>query len=188
MILLLRFSNAIEALLSFVARTFAWAFIACIAVIVFDVVTRKFGYQLPGFGSTRLQELEWQLHAVLFCSWLGYAYMRNAHVRIDIFVDMLNARRRIWIELIGCLVLALPYLAIALPYAHDFFMVSFLQNESSDSPSGLPYRWIVKFVLYAGIWGIALAVFAVMARCIVALFGPAELAALAKPPVAGSPV
>ena len=45
-----------------------------------------FGFQLPGLGSTRLQELEWQLHTVLFTMWLGYAYLKNAHVRIDVFV------------------------------------------------------------------------------------------------------
>lgn len=184
MALLLRFSEMVEAVLGFVARLFAWAFIACIVVIVFDVVTRKFGFQLPGLGSTRLQELEWQIHAVLFTTWLGFAYLKNAHVRIDVFVARLSFRRRVWIELLGCLLFALPYLIIALPNAQDFFMTSLLQNESSDAPNGLPYRWIVKFFVYAGLWGVLLAVLSVMARCVVVLFGSPELARRAPPPVA----
>lgn len=184
MAFLLRFSSAIDALLGFVARTFAWAFIACIAVITFDVITRKFGFQLPGLGSTRLQELEWHLHAVLFTTWLGFAYVRNAHVRIDVFVGGLSYRRKVAIELFGCIVMALPYLYIALPYAHNFFMVSFLQGESSEAPNGLPYRWVVKFFLYAGLWGVLLAVLSVMSRCIVVLFGPPELSRRTPVPMA----
>lgn len=184
MALLLRFSEMVEAVLGFVARLFAWAFIACMVVIVFDVITRKFGFQLPGLGSTRLQELEWQIHAVLFTTWLGFAYLRNSHVRIDVFVAGLSFRKRVWIELFGCLLFAIPYLIIALPHAQDFFMTSFLQNESSDSPTGLPYRWIVKFFVYAGLWGVLLAVLSVIARCIVVLFGSPELARRAPPPVA----
>lgn len=186
MTLLLRFSNAVEALLGFVARTFAWMFILCIVVIVFDVITRKFGFQLPSLGSTRLQELEWHLHAILFTTWLGFAYVRNAHVRIDVFVGGLPYRKKAWLELIGCVFLALPYLYIALPYAHDFFMVSFLQGESSDAPNGLPHRWIVKFFLYAGLWGVLLAVLSVIARCVVVLFGPPELARRTPLPMATS--
>lgn len=50
-------------------------------------------------------------------------------------------------------------------------MVSFLQNESSDAPTGLPYRWVVKFFLFIAFITVAAAVAAVIARCVVALFG-----------------
>jgi len=186
MAFLLRFSNAVEAVLGYIAHLFSWAFIACITVITFDVITRKFGFQLPGLGSTRLQELEWQIHTLLFTTWLGFAYMKNSHVRIDVFVGGLSFRKKVWLELVGCLFLAVPYLIVALPYAHDFFMVSFLQNESSDAPNGLPYRWIVKFFVYAGLWGVTLAVLSVIARCIVVLFGPPELARRTPLPMAMS--
>jgi TRAP-type mannitol/chloroaromatic compound transport system permease small subunit len=74
-----------------IAYTGAWGLSSSSVVITFDVVTRKAGIQLPGLGSTRLQELEWHLHALLFCAWLGYAYVRNAHVRIDVFTAHLCA-------------------------------------------------------------------------------------------------
>jgi TRAP-type mannitol/chloroaromatic compound transport system permease small subunit len=184
MSLLLKLSDLIEGLLRRIADAGAWAFIACIVVIAFDVITRKVGYQLPGFGSTRLQELEWHLHAVLFCTWLGYAYIRNAHVRIDIFSNQLKPRSKIWLELGCCVVFALPYLWVALPHAHDFFMTSFRQGESSDAPTGLPYRWVVKFFLYLAFITVQLAVISVMARCVVALFGTPEEQAKAHVPFA----
>ena len=181
---LLKIADAIEVVLRRIADAGAWAFIACIAVITIDVVTRKFGFQLPQLGSTRLQELEWHLHTVLFCTWLGYAYIRNAHIRIDVFIGGLSPRGRLWLELGCCIVFALPYLLIATPYAQEFFLVSFRQGESSDAPTGLPSRWVVKGFLYLGFLTVFAAVLAVMARCVVALFGTPELAERAYTPFA----
>jgi TRAP-type mannitol/chloroaromatic compound transport system permease small subunit len=184
MSLLLKFAALVEAVLKRIADAGAWAFIACIVVITFDVISRKMGFQIPGLGSTRLQELEWHLHGILFCTWLGYAYIRNAHVRIDVFTGGMSPRRKLWLELGCCLVFALPYLWVALPYALDFFMVSLRQNESSDAPTGLLYRWVVKFFLFIAFVTVAAAVAAVVARCVVALFGTAEQAARAYVPFA----
>lgn len=184
MAFLIKLSNLIEGVLRRIADLGAWAFIACIVVITLDVVTRKFGFQVPALGSTRLQELEWHFHAILFCTWLGYAYMRNGHVRIDVFIGHLSPRQKIWLELVGCLIFALPYLLVALPYAMDYFTVSYLQGESSDAPTGLPYRWVTKGFLFLGFLTVTAAVLAVAARCIVALFGSAEQAAKAHVPFA----
>ncbi|MBA3479845.1 MAG: TRAP transporter small permease subunit [Lautropia sp.] len=181
---LLRIANLLERILKFIADLGAWAFLACIAAITVDVITRKVGYQLPGFGSTRLQELEWHLHAVLFCTWIGYTYVRNGHVRIDVFLTSTSSRTRLWLELLGCLFFALPYLWIALPYAHDFFRVSFMQGESSEAPNGLGARWIIKLFLYGAFVTALMAVIAVAFRCIVALFGSPEQAAKAYTPFA----
>jgi TRAP-type mannitol/chloroaromatic compound transport system permease small subunit len=182
---LLSLSNAINALLRFVAHAGAWFFLACIFTICFDVVTRKFGFQFKAggldLGSTRLQELEWHFHSVIFLTWLGYAYVRNAHVRIDVFTGGMSARKQAWLELIGCIVFALPYLFMALPYAHDFAVLSFQQQEGSPTPNGLPLRWIIKAFLYYGFWSVLLAVISVMCRLVVYLFGPSDLAEAAMP-------
>jgi TRAP-type mannitol/chloroaromatic compound transport system permease small subunit len=188
---LLAVSRAIDALLRTVAHLGAWFFIACIVTICFDVVTRKFGFQLniAGYdlGSTRLQELEWHFHGALFLTWLGYAYVKNAHVRIDILTGGLPARKQAWFELLGCLIFALPYLYVALPFAWDFVALSFAQNESSSAPTGLPKRWIIKAFLFYGFVSVFLAVVSVMIRRFVYLFGSPEDAELAMPGgVAGS--
>ena len=88
---------------------------------------------------------------------------------------------RLWLELFGCIVFALPYLLMALPYAHAFFVTSFLQNEGSPAPNGLGMRWVIKGFLYFGFWSVFFAVVSVMCRRIVFLFGDAELAETAMP-------
>jgi TRAP-type mannitol/chloroaromatic compound transport system permease small subunit len=182
---LLALSRAIDAILRTVAHLGAWFFIACIVTICFDVVSRKMGFQLNLFGvdlgSTRLQELEWHWHGALFLTWLGYAYVKNAHVRIDIVTGGLSARKQAWLELLGCCIFALPYLYVALPFAWDFLALSFVQNESSNAPTGLPMRWIIKAFLFYGFVSVLMGVVSVMIRRFVFLFGSPDQAELAMP-------
>lgn len=173
---LLSISDAIDRGLEAVARTSGWLFLALIGVIFFDVITRKAGFQLPYFGSTRLQELEWHLHALLFMGWLGYCYIRNVHVRIDVFTGALSPRRQAVLEILGIFFFAVPYCLVAIYYAYGFFETSFLQNETSDAPNGLAYRWVIKFALLAALISVLLAVLSVLFRKLVLLFGPSDLA------------
>lgn len=168
---LLRVSDLIDSLLARIARLFGGLFLVLVAVICWDILTRKIGYQLPGFGSTPIQELEWHLHGLLFIGWLGYAYVRNVHVRIDVFTGHLAARPQARLELIGLLLFAIPYCLLATYYAHAFALTSWIQNESSDAPNGLPWRWIMKYCLFGGLVLLDLAVVSVLIRKVALLFG-----------------
>jgi len=167
-----------------ISGVFGWLLIALVVVICWDVITRKMGFQLPGFGSTPIQELEWHLHGMLFLFWLGYAYVRNVHVRIDVFTGHLPPRRQAWLEIFGIVIFAIPYSALATYYSWSFVAVSYLQNESSDAPNGLANRWIIKGCLFLGLVLIDFAVLSVLLRKLVCLFGPPGLAATAAAPAA----
>jgi len=179
--LLLAISGAIDEVLERIARASGWLFFALVGVIVWDVITRKIGFQLPGFGSTPIQELEWHLHGALFLFWLGYAYVRNVHVRIDVFTANLPPRRAAWLELIGIVAFAVPYTLVALYFAYLFAQTSFIQNESSSAPNGLAYRWIIKSCLFLGLILLMASVVSVTFRNLVILFGPKDLAERAMP-------
>lgn len=172
---LLAVSAAIDRVLAGVAHTTGWLFIAAIAVICFDVITRKIGYQLPYFTSTRLQELEWHITSTLFLGWIGYGVVRDTHVRIDVFTGNLAQRKKDWIELLGGIFFALPYALVVMPYAVNFAWTSFLQNEMSDAPNGLPARYVIKAITALGIILIFGGAVSVIARKLVDLFGPPEL-------------
>ena len=198
---LLDLSRAIDATLRSIALAFGWLFLLLTVVICFDVITRggvtinlpftdnriqlikPFQLSLLGIdlGSSRLQELQWHLHGMLFLTWIGYAYIRNAHVRIDIVTASLSQRKQAWLELIGCIVFALPYVVIALPNAWQFFWTSLLQNEGSSAPNGLPARYVIKFFLFFAFVSVLLAVISVAARRIVYLFGSRDLSEAAMP-------
>ncbi len=172
---LLAISNIVERVLEKVALIAGMLFLVTIIVITFDVLSRKFGFQIPGLGSTRLQELEWHLHTALFSFWLGAAYVKNAHVRIDILVSKLSPNRKAWFELAGCLLFAVPYCLLAIYFSFDFALTSFLDNEGSPSSNGLPFRWIPKSCIFIGLVLLLMGVLSVVLRTVVFLFGPATL-------------
>jgi TRAP-type mannitol/chloroaromatic compound transport system permease small subunit len=172
---LLAVSDAVNAVLERVAMAVGWLFLVTVAVIVFDVLSRKFGFQLPGMGSTRLQELEWHLHTALFSFWLGVGYIKNSHVRIDILVSNISPRRQAWTELACCLLFALPYCLLAIYFSLDFTWIAWVDNEGSPSANGLPWRWIPKGFITIGLIMLLAGVISVMMRIIVFLYGPEQL-------------
>ena len=165
---LLKISEGLRRLLEVVARVSGWLLVVMAAMTCFDVLARKTGLPVP---LTKLQELEWHFHAAIFSLWMGYGYVINAHPRVDSFTEKIALRRKAWIELVGCLLLALPYVAIIAYHTLDFVATSYAIGEQSESPFGLTHRWILKSIYAAGIWLVVLGILSVLARLIVFLFG-----------------
>ena len=165
---LLKVSEFLRRLLEKVALASGWLLVIMACVTTFDVVARKFGFDLP---YTKLQELEWHFHAAIFSLWMGYCYTINAHPRVDSFTGNMSHRGKAWIELAGCLILALPYMALVAYNSLDFVAASYNLGERSDSTVGLTHRWIIKSVYAAGLWLVVLGILSVLLRVIVFLFG-----------------
>lgn len=165
---LLNAARRLQRLLEVIASASGWMLVLMACLTTFDVVARKLGAPLP---YTKLQELEWHFHAAIFSLWMGYCYTINAHPRVDSFTERLAHRGRAWIELAGCLLLALPYVALLAYYGLDFIAVSYRMGEQSESTVGLPYRWLMKAIFVAGLWLVVLGVVSVLLRLIVFLFG-----------------
>ena len=164
---LLKLSEDLRRPLEWIALTSGWLMVIMACVTSFDVVARKFGMQLP---YTKLQELEWHFHAAIFSLWMGYCYTINAHPRVDSFTERMTYRGKAWVELIGCLLLALPYMTLVSYYSIDFVEASYRIGEQSDSTVGLTHRWIIKGVFVVGLWLVVLGILSVLLRVIVFLF------------------
>ncbi len=168
---LIRVSEGLDRVITKIGKLAAWAGLALILVTIFDVVTRRFLV----LGSTKLQEAEWHLHTILFALCLGFAYLKDAHVRIDLVRENLSERAQWWIELIGIVVFLLPFCGLVVWFGIDFAERSFATHEVSASGVGLPFRWVIKSVIPLGFAVLALAGIAIALRKIVELFGPPDL-------------
>jgi len=170
---LLRFAEWIRRTLEWIAFASGWLLVIMATVTTFDVVARKIGLAIP---YTKLQELEWHFHAAIFSLWMGYCYTINAHPRVDSFTEHMSLRGRAWIELLGCVLFALPYITLVSYFSIDFVAQSFRLGEQSDSTVGLTHRWIIKGIYAFGLWLVVLGILSVLLRVIVFLFGnkPAE--------------
>ena len=165
---LLKMAEGSRRLLERIAVGSMWLLMGMAAVTCFDVIARKTGIPAP---LTKLQELEWHFHAALFSLWMGFGYTVNAHPRVDSFTEHMSFRRKAWLELLGCLLFALPYCALVAYHSLDFVASSYKLAEQSDSTVGLRYRWAIKGIYAVGLWLVVLGILSVGVRAFVFLFG-----------------
>ena len=132
--------RSMEVCCAAVGRVAAWVQLPLIAIIVFDVFSRRF---MSG-GSVALQELEWHANTVLFLFTMAYAYQTHALVRIDIVRQRFSPRACAWVELAGSLFFLLPFVAVVLYFSTGFVANAWNMGEVSDAPGGLPHRWLIK--------------------------------------------
>ena len=177
---ILRLADGLDRIPRTAGRWGARLMLPLIAIIMYDVVTRKiqviqqlvlnsplYDYISP----TKLQEMEWHLHAVVFLLAYGAAYLANTHVRVDVWRESQPTRRRAWAELLGLAILAIPYFLLLLYFGWDFVLKSYFQNEASTAMTGLSHRWIIKAFLLTGVALMLAAFAATLLRLIVYLFG-----------------
>lgn len=167
----LSLSNALGRFVERVGMLAAWTALVLVVVIMFDVIGRHFF----STGSAKLQELEWHLHAILFMFCLGLGYVHDTHVRIDIIRERLSLRVQCWIEIVGCIFFLFPFCLVVIYYGFELTQRSWLASEISSSATGLPYRWLIKASIPAGMIVLLLAGISVLLRSIVRLHSPGLL-------------
>lgn len=163
----LRLADALTWLCDWAARIAAVLLFVLVGVIIYDVIGRKFF----STGSFVLQELEWHLHGVIAVFAFGYAYTRNAHVRIDVLADRMSDRFRLWLEFWVILLLVIPFFAFIAWYGYEFAQRAWDRGEGANGGRGLPSRWIIKsavpisaLLTIAGCTAVALRILAVLRR------------------------
>lgn len=183
---LIKLANVLDRVPRYLGKAAGWLIIPLIAIIMFDVITRKIDYFRIGLSELtwywliepiKLQDMQWHLHGVLLLMSFGFAYLMNAHVRVDIFREKLSRRGQAWVEFLGLMVMAMPYLILVTYFAVIFVTISIQQGEGSESLTGITHRYIVKSFTVVG-FGLALsAVIATFIRLSVFLFGSPALRA-----------
>lgn len=153
-------SDWIDNFIKRIGHLVAWVYVLLVLVIITQVVLRK------GFssGMIMLEELQWHLYATGVMFGLSYAQVNNAHVRVDLFYAGLRTQTKRIIEISGILLLILPFIAVIFLHSLDFVYDAWRINESSASPSGLPWRWAIKGVIPASFALLGLAVISRLIR------------------------
>jgi len=134
-----------STLQSRLGRSLAWLILA-MTVIESVIVAARFGADM---GSTAVQESVSYLHAIVFMLCLGYAAEADAHVRVDIFYRKFSALGQAWVNLIGSLLLLLPYSLFMLFISWDWALQSWHFGEGSINPGGLPFVYVLKMLVPA---------------------------------------
>lgn len=160
-------TRIIERLITFIAVTAHVSWLLLIVIIIGNVVLRY----VFADSSVALEEVQWHLYAYGFMVGVSYCLVQDQHVRVDVLAEHWPQRRRAWIDLFAMVLLVMPFAYINGTGAIPFVEFSHKLSETSRSPGGLPYRWLLKSVIPFGFGLLFLAAFARALRMIAIIRG-----------------
>jgi len=143
--LLLRLSRGMDAISERIGSILIWALFATVIVSTVNAVVRK----VFSIGSNAWLEIQWYLFAAVFLLGAGYAFLHNAHVRIDFISARLSPRTRNIIDIVGIVAFLTPLAWMLLYLSWPLFVNAWTSNEMSQNAGGL-IRWPVLALVPLG--------------------------------------
>lgn len=142
---LLQLSRLIDALTGLIGKLAMWLVLATTLISAGNAIVRK----VFDTSSNAFLEIQWYLFAAVFMLGSGYAFLRNAHVRIDFISSKFSARGRNWVDIGGIVLFVFPLCYMMATLAWPLFMNAFDSGEMSSNAGGL-IRWPVYALIPAG--------------------------------------
>ncbi len=126
----------------------SWLTTVLVLLVCFDVVRRY----LFKSSAAWVIEMEWHLFAVIFLLGAGYTLKHQKHVRVDLFYEKFDMVDRASVNFIGSLCFLVPWCLVMIWVSTQYAYQSFLLNEGSPDPGGLPARYVIKFFIPLGLF------------------------------------
>ncbi len=145
MSLLLKISRLIDAMSDLIGKLVMWFILATTLISAGNAIVRK----LFDNSSNALLEIQWYLFAAVFMLGSGYAFLRNAHVRIDFISSKFSPRGRNWVDVFGILIFLFPLCYMMGTLGWPLFERAWTTGEMSSNAGGL-IRWPVYGLIPLG--------------------------------------
>jgi TRAP-type mannitol/chloroaromatic compound transport system permease small subunit len=142
---LLRLSGWIDAFSERVGQLVSWLVLAAVLISAGNAIMRK----TFNIGSNAFLEIQWYLFAAVFMLGAGYAFLKNAHVRIDFISSKLSTRTNTIIDILGIVLFLIPLSLILISLSWPLFTEAWTSGEMSQNAGGL-IRWPVILMIPAG--------------------------------------
>jgi TRAP-type mannitol/chloroaromatic compound transport system permease small subunit len=142
---LLQFSRVVDALSARIGQMAMWLILITTFISAGNAVVRK----VFNNSSNALLEIQWYIFAAVFLLGAGYAFLRNAHVRIDFISSKFSARTRNWIDIGGILIFLFPLCYMMITLGWPTFENAWVSGEISTNAGGL-VRWPVYGLIPLG--------------------------------------
>jgi len=124
-----------------------WLVLVMVLLGAFNAVARYLGRSIGlQLSSNAFIEAQWYLFSLIFLLGAGYTLKRHGHVRVDVMYERFAPRTKAWIDLVGTLLLLLPFCIFGMLMAWPMVRNSWSVQEGSPDPGGLP-RYPVKTVI-----------------------------------------
>ncbi len=169
MTFLMRIARSIDLLNGAIGKLAMWLILAATLISAGNAISRK-AFNL---SSNAFLEIQWYLFGAVFMLGGGYAFLRNAHVRIDVLSSRLSARARNWIDVLGIVVFLFPLCYMLASMGWPVFARAWASGEVSSSAGGL-IRWPVYGLIPLGFALLALQGASELIKRLNFLFGGGE--------------
>lgn len=142
---LLALSRLIDRITTGIGKFAMWLILATTLISAGNALVRK----IFNIGSNSLLEIQWYLFAAVFLLGAGYGFLRNSHVRIDFLSTKFSSRTRNWIDILGIVLVLVPFCSISIGLGWPFFMQAYVSGEMSQNAGGL-IRWPAYLLIPTG--------------------------------------
>lgn len=129
--------------------------LALVVLITLDVILRY----LFHFTRTYILDLEWHIFSMIFLLGGGLCWLDDRHVRVDLFYADFSPNKQKWVNVLGTIFLLIPWALMMLYTSSVYAWNSTIIGEGSADPGGLPYRYIVKWLIPLGFLFLIIAAF-----------------------------
>jgi TRAP-type mannitol/chloroaromatic compound transport system permease small subunit len=139
----LKLAACIDRFTAVIGHGAAW--LALVVVLLqFALVLARYVF---GLGSIWLTETVIYANAALFLLASAWTLAAGGHVRVDVFYAHAAPRRRALIDLIGSLLLLMPFALVLLWLSAPFAARAWAILERSQESSGLPLLFLLKTLI-----------------------------------------
>lgn len=141
-------ADSIDRLNRAIGRGVAWL-VLLVVLLQFALVMARYAL---GLGSIWLNETVVYAHATLFLLAAAWTLAAGGHVRVDVFYAHAAPRARAWVDLLGALLLLMPFALVLIWLSWPYAARSWAILERSHESSGLPLVFALKTLipLFAG--------------------------------------
>ncbi len=141
---LLKVGRGIDALNRAVASVVIWCCLVMIFISFSNSVLRRLGRAMgENLTWPAAMDLQWILFSVVFLLVGGYAMLTDSNVRVDLVYSGVSDRTKSMIDLVGCLLFALPFACLVVYMSWPFVVNSIAIMERPMVSGGVP-PWIIK--------------------------------------------
>ena len=141
------YTRIVDRVTSGLGRFISWMALLMVLIGAYNAIARYLGRFIGvNLSSNLYLELQWYLFSLIFLLGAGYALKENAHVRVDVVYGRLETRARAWINVVGAVLMLIPFSIFVLWVSWPSIRNSWAVREMSPDPGGLP-RYPLKAVI-----------------------------------------
>ena len=135
--------KAAVGLVYWVGRSVSWLLLL-VVLLTFSIVLLRYGLNL---GWIWLQELVTYMHSAVFLLAAAWAFQADEHVRVDIFYRHKSPRHKAIVNLLGTLLLVVPFSVYLLWVSWSYVASSWSVLEGSREAGGLNFVYLLKSLM-----------------------------------------